>query len=147
MLFVYRTKVPRVKISNDVCIKDDTRTAGAADGETVNYTSQHARRRTAQRTVLSITSVRAALSESPLSLVETAPVRGWRMFIEGRNKDCFGQQHEPEPDAYSTSACSEFAGDKTKFNHSESKAIKGEEPLANTSCLRYNYPVITGKQV
>jgi len=69
------------------------------------------------------------------------------MFIEGRNTDCFRQQHEPEPDAYSASACSEFARDKTKFNHSESKAIKGEEPLANTSSLRYNYPVITGKQV
>jgi hypothetical protein len=54
------------------------------------------------------------------------------MFIEGRNTDCFRQQREPEPDAYSVSACSEFAEDKTKFNHSESKAIKGEEPLANT---------------
>jgi len=69
------------------------------------------------------------------------------MFIEGRNTDCFRQQHEPEPDAYSESACSEFAGDKTKFNHSENKAIKGEESLANTSSLPCNYPVISGKQV
>jgi hypothetical protein len=58
----------------------------------------------------------------------------------------FRQQHQPDPDAYSASACSEIAEDKTKFNHSESEAIKGEEPLANTSSLRYNYPVITRKQ-
>jgi hypothetical protein len=55
------------------------------------------------------------------------------MFIEERNTDCLRHQHEADSDANSATACSEFAGDKTKFNHSESKAIKGGELFASTS--------------